>query len=550
MPAITLNVPQRTLNEHYALQFTGVLLVEQTGNYTFALASDDGSRLYVDGRLLIDHDGPHGMAEKRGSIDLAAGLHPLVVTYYNGTGDSGLSLAYSGPNLPMQNIAAGKLLVTGGENLHDLAARALGALPGHDDEKFRDLARLIASGRNRTSAILALRSVPRDHWQKDLARPLVDNLVEYLSAMPASSRTGSAGTEALTLAKNLAALLAPEERAAALSRLENLDVQVIAVGTLPERMLYDKERIAIQAGRPVEFRFSNSDAMPHNFVIVRPGALEEIGLAAEATAQAADAMARHYVPQSDKVLLASRLIAPGQSQALAFEAPEQPGVYPYVCTYPGHWRRMYGALYVVENLAEYQADPTAYLAAHPLPLADEPLKLVGQSHEWRVEELLAAVQSLGHERSFAVGQSAFKVAGCVACHRLGDQGQQFGPELGKLEPQKRNPEHVLRSLITPSEKIDEKFQTWVFELDSGKVVTGMILEETPEAVKVIENPLAKAEPLVIAKTSIESRKASPKSIMPEGLLSKLTREEILDLVAYIASQGNKDHEWFGGHHHH
>ena len=78
----------------------------------------------------------------------------------------------------------------------------------------------------------------------------------------------------------------------------------------------------------------------------------------------------------------------------------------------------------------------------------------------------------------------------------------------------------------------------------------MILEETPEAVKVIENPLAKAEPLVIAKKSIESRKASPKSIMPEGLLSKLTREEILDLVAYIASQGNKDDEWFGGHHHH
>ena len=88
-----------------------------------ALALDDGSRLYVDGRLLIDHDGPHGMAEKRGSIDLAAGLHPLV-TYYNGTGDSGLSLAYSGPNLPMQNIAAGKLLVTGGENLHDLGRPA------------------------------------------------------------------------------------------------------------------------------------------------------------------------------------------------------------------------------------------------------------------------------------------------------------------------------------------------------------------------------------------------------------------------------------------
>ena len=63
----------------------------------------------------------------------------------------------------------------------------------------------------------------------------------------------------------------------------------------------------------------------------------------------------------------------------------------------------------------------------------------------------------------------------------------------------------------------------------------MILEETPDSVKLIENPLAKAEPLVIAKNSIESRQKSAKSIMPEGLVSKLTREEVLDLIAYIVA---------------
>ena len=378
----------------------------------------------------------------------------------------------------------------------------------------------------------------------------MDNLVEYLSNIPVSSRTGTAATETLALAKDLAALLPADQAAAVRQRLENLDVQVIAVGTLPERMQYDKDRIAIQAGKPVEFRFSNSDAMPHNFAITQPGAMEEIGLLAEATARDADAMQRQYIPKSDKILLASRLLAPGQSQSLVFEAPKQPGVYPYVCTYPGHWRRMYGALYVVENLAEYQADPSAYLAAHKLPIQDELLKLVGQSHEWQVDELLESAKSLGHDRSFEVGLNAFKVAGCVACHRLGDQGQQFGPELSKLEPQKQNPEHVLRSIVTPSDKIDEKFQTFVFELDSGKVVTGMILEETPDSVKLIENPLAKAEPLVIAKKSIESRQKSAKSIMPEGLLSKLTREEVLDLIAFIVAKGDKEHDFFQGHHHH
>ena len=106
--------------------------------------------------------------------------------------------------------------------------------------------------------------------------------------------------------------------------------------------------------------------MPHNFAILQPGALEEVGMLAEATARDADAMARHYIPKSDKILLASRLLQTGQNQALSFVAPTEPGIYPYVCTYPGHWRRMYGALYVVDNLPDYRADPAAYLAANAL----------------------------------------------------------------------------------------------------------------------------------------------------------------------------------------
>ena len=63
---------------------------------------------------------------------------------------------------------------------------------------------------------------------------------------------------------------------------QNLDVRVIAIGTVPERMIFDKELITVQAGKPVEFRFSNTDAMPHNFAITQPGALEEVGELGEA----------------------------------------------------------------------------------------------------------------------------------------------------------------------------------------------------------------------------------------------------------------------------
>jgi hypothetical protein len=90
----------------------------------------------------------------------------------------------------------------------------------------------------------------------------------------------------------------------------------------------------------------------------------------------------------------------------------------------------------------------------------------------------------------------------------------------------------------------------VFELKSGKTVTGLIVNETPNMVRVIENPLAKAEPVIVDKADIASREKSPNSVMPKGLLDKLTREEILDLLAYVVARGDpKAAIYHGGHGH-
>jgi hypothetical protein len=79
---------------------------------------------------------------------------------------------------------------------------------------------------------------------------------------------------------------------------------------------------------------------------------------------------------------------------------------------------------------------------------------------------------------------------------------------------------------------------------------GVLVEETPTVVKVIEDPLKKAKPMVILVDDIEARKKSPNSIMPNGLANKLTREEILDLLAYVYARGDKKHKLFQGHHDH
>jgi len=314
-------------------------------------------------------------------------------------------------------------------------------------------------------------------------------------------------------------------------------------------MIFDKERLVVQAGKPVEFVFTNTDHMPHNFAIVQPGALEEVGLLAEATARDKDAAARQYIPKTNKVMLASNLLQPGENQALSFEAPTKPGIYPYVCTYPGHWRRMFGALYVVADLKQYLANPAEYLANHELPLRDELLKYTERNTDWKYDDLIALVKTLDDSsaratREFEVGKSLFAFASCVACHKMNGQGREFGPDLTKLEAKKQSLEHLLESLVDPSKQIDKKYEAYAFRMDDGKVYTGLVVKETPRTIEIVVDPVANAKPTVLQKDEIEVQRKSEVSIMPKGLLSKLSEEEILDLLAYVVSQGNQKHPLF------
>jgi putative heme-binding domain-containing protein len=178
------------------------------------------------------------------------------------------------------------------------------------------------------------------------------------------------------------------------------------------------------------------------------------------------------------------------------------------------------------------------------------LKFVRPRKEWKFEELAASVEQLKDGRSFSNGKQVFQAASCVACHKLNGAGNDIGPDLTKIDPKQQKPVEILRDLLDPSFRINEKYQTFTFELESGKTYTGLVVAETPEVVKVLENPLAKAEPVTIKKSDIAERKKAPTSIMPKGLLDKLTHEEILDLIAYVAAGGNAKHPLFQGGHDH
>jgi putative heme-binding domain-containing protein len=534
----------------YGLRFTGTIQIGVDGKYTFYTNSDDGSRLYLDGKLVVNNDGNHGPEERSGSINLSPGSHKIVVTYFNSGGGAALSASYAGPGINKQEIPANKLFVVGGETLHDLAIRAFSSIPGHDAHKFNDLAALAQSGKSRTAAVSALLAIPADRWPKQAVRPLAEGLAAQISKIPAKYRTGRSALEAMKLVDMLAAKLPAEEAREYQAKLAELAIRVTRIGTVPQRMIYDKERLVVQAGKPVEFVFTNTDHMPHNFVIVQPGAMKEVGELAEATSRAADAIARHYVPKSNKILLSSRLLEPGQTQALSFQTPKEPGIYPYICTVPLHWTRMNGALYVVADLKSYLADPKKYLAANPLPLKDELLKYNDRNTEWQYDALTGSLKNVHMGRNFEVGKSIFKAAACVACHKIGDEGRVFGPDLTKLDAKKHTLEHLLRSILEPSKEIDPKYQTYTLVLSSGKQVTGMILSENAKEVKLIVDPIAKPEPIVIPAGSIVARKKQTISQMPKGLANKFSREEILDLLAYLYAKGDKKHKLYKGGHKH
>ncbi len=466
--------------------------------------------------------------------------------------DEARHVVFEARDLPARRDAA--TTEVGGSGIEGAVRRAamvaLTSVRGKEAETFKALAKFVkGGGSDRSAAIQAIARIPVADWPADLAGPTLDALLAYIKTIPPRDRTSASALDAIQLGDSLAGLLPLDRATRARRELGDLGVRVIRLGTVTDQMLFNKDRIAAAAGKPVEIVFENSDIMPHNFVVTTPGSLEEIGLLGESTSTQPGALERNYVPPSPKILLASRLLAPRDSQKLGFTAPARPGVYPYVCTYPGHWRRMYGAFYVVEDITAYLADPPGYVAAHPLPILDELLKNNRPRKEWAFDDLASSVEGLTSGRSFATGKQIFEVASCVSCHRLNGVGEQIGPDLAQLDA-KTTRSDILLSLLEPSAKIDEKYQTHVFTTKMGTVVTGMILEENAGRIKVIENPLAKTAPVLLDRADIEQHAKSPTSIMPKGLLDKMTKQEILDLIAYIAARGDARAPLFQGQHEH
>lgn len=101
-----LDLTKRNREDNFAFIYAGLLDISKAGEYTFYLTSDDGSRLTIDGKVVVDNDGLHGPEEKNGRITLTRGKHPVTIHFFEQEGGETLELHYEGPQFQKQAVPA------------------------------------------------------------------------------------------------------------------------------------------------------------------------------------------------------------------------------------------------------------------------------------------------------------------------------------------------------------------------------------------------------------------------------------------------------------
>jgi azurin len=119
--------------------------------------------------------------------------------------------------------------------------------------------------------------------------------------------------------------------------------QIIRVKSTIGTLQYDVKEFSVKAGQPVAIVYENPDQLQHNLIVTTPGSYDRIGAEADKMMAAPDGLARSYIPDVPDVLAKSKLLDPAGKAIIKF-TPEKPGDYPYLCTFPGHWRLMHGII--------------------------------------------------------------------------------------------------------------------------------------------------------------------------------------------------------------
>ena len=284
----------------------------------------------------------------------------------------------------------------------------------------------------------------------------------------------------------------------------------VDVSCMPERMLFTTTQFIVRPGQPTKLVFTNPDATDHNLLIIKPNALEEVGMAANAMAKDPKFANSDFIPKSKAsvILHAAPMIGPtrrSRVHVLRFEAPKQSGIYPYLCTFPGHWVVMRGEMVVAETDA----------MAQQLLAAREP----EVRFDWKASDF-ADVKVPNDERSVMRGMQSFMKARCNQCHSVAGHGENVGADISQIG-KKYQGDLLLQHILDPSREIAPEYRNHQIVTAQGQVYSGMIVKQTEEEIVLLPNLLTPTNTVTIQRDSIESQTPSRTSSMPVGPTERL-----------------------------
>lgn len=166
----------------------------------------------------------------------------------------------------------------------------------------------------------------------------------------------------------------------------------------------------------------------------------------------------------------------------------------------------------------------------------------GPGKRWTVEEALPVVETLAG-RDFEKGHAMYQATLCQSCHSMAGEGGAVGPDLTQLGT-RFSPKDILDATINPSAVISDQYEASVFTMNDESSVVGRLISEDDGTYFVSQNPFAPDVLREIPKSNVKNTKVSEVSVMLPGLINRLNEEELKDLMAYLVSGGNPDHEVF------
>ncbi|MEX0995005.1 MAG: c-type cytochrome, partial [Balneolaceae bacterium] len=165
----------------------------------------------------------------------------------------------------------------------------------------------------------------------------------------------------------------------------------------------------------------------------------------------------------------------------------------------------------------------------------------GPGRDWTLEQAVQTVSGQLSERDFEQGRNAFFATGCASCHRFDGFGGNIGPDLGTVGS-RFSTRGLLEKIIDPNVLISDQYSSSRVTLTNGDTVVGLVVEREDNLEIYTRDP--DAPPTVVNREEVRTVEPVDVSQMPPGLINTLNADELRDLIAYLRSGGDPEHEMF------